>query len=98
MTAPVLQLSEVAVDYGRRGQRVRAVDGVDLSVGRGEIVGLVGESGCGKSTLARAAVGLEPLAAGTVTFEGKPSRRSDAGAGPVTCAGCSWSSRTRTSR
>ncbi len=72
MTAPVLQLSEVAVDYGRRGRRVRAVDGVDLSVGRGEIVGLVGESGCGKSTLARAAVGLEPLAAGTVTFEGRP--------------------------
>jgi peptide/nickel transport system ATP-binding protein len=43
---------------------------VDLTVGRGEIVGLVGESGCGKSTLARAAVGLEPLATGTVTFEG----------------------------
>jgi len=66
----VLELSAVAVEYGRRGQRVRAVDGVDLAVARGEIVGLVGESGCGKSTLARAAVGLEPLAAGTVTFEG----------------------------
>jgi peptide/nickel transport system ATP-binding protein len=65
----VLRLSGVAVDYGRRGQRIRALDGVDLAVGRGEIVGLVGESGCGKSTLARAAVGLEPLAAGTVTFE-----------------------------
>jgi peptide/nickel transport system ATP-binding protein len=48
------------------------VDGVDLTVGRGEIVGLVGESGCGKSSLARAGVGLEPLAAGAVTFEGKP--------------------------
>jgi oligopeptide/dipeptide ABC transporter ATP-binding protein len=68
---PVLELSGVAVDYGRRGQRVRALDGVDFAVGRGEIVGLVGESGCGKSTLARAAVGLEPLAAGTVTFEGQ---------------------------
>jgi oligopeptide/dipeptide ABC transporter ATP-binding protein len=66
----VLQLSGVAVEYGRRGQRVRAVDGVDLTVARGEIVGLVGESGCGKSSLARAAVGLEPLAAGTVMFEG----------------------------
>ena len=71
MSDQVLQLSGVAVEYGRRGQRVRAVDGVDLSVARGEIVGLVGESGCGKSTLARAAVGLEPLAAGTVTFEGR---------------------------
>ena len=67
----VLQLSGIAVEYGRRGTRVRAVDGVDLGVGRGEIVGLVGESGCGKSTLARAAVGLEPLAAGTVRFEGR---------------------------
>ena len=68
----VLELAGVAVEYGRRGQRVRAVDGVDLTVGRGEIVGLVGESGCGKSSLARAGVGLEPLAAGAVTFEGKP--------------------------
>jgi len=72
MSGPVLELSGVAVEYGRRGQRVRAVDGVDLTVARGEIVGLVGESGCGKSSLARAAVGLEPLAAGTVTFEGRP--------------------------
>ena len=68
---PVLQLAGVAVEYGRRGQRVRAVDGVDLMVARGETVGLVGESGCGKSSLARAAVGLEPLASGTVTFEGR---------------------------
>jgi oligopeptide/dipeptide ABC transporter ATP-binding protein len=67
----VLEVKDVAVEYGRRGQRVRAVDGVDLTVARGEIVGLVGESGCGKSSLARAAVGLEPLAAGTVAFEGR---------------------------
>jgi ABC-type glutathione transport system ATPase component len=70
VSEPVLQLSAVAVEYGRGGERVRAVDGVDLTVARGEVVGLVGESGCGKSTLARAAVGLEPLAAGRVTFEG----------------------------
>ncbi len=71
MSDTVLELAGVAVEYGRRGQRLRAVDGVDLTVARGEIVGLVGESGCGKSTLARAAVGLEPLAAGAVTFEGR---------------------------
>ena len=69
---PVLALSGAAVEYRRSGQRVRALDGVDLTVARGEIVGLVGESGCGKSTLARAAVGLVPLAGGTVTFEGQP--------------------------
>jgi oligopeptide/dipeptide ABC transporter ATP-binding protein len=72
MSETVLEVRDVAVEYGRRGQRVRAVDGVDLTVARGEIVGLVGESGCGKSSLARAAVGLEPLAAGTVAFEGRP--------------------------
>ena len=70
--SPVLALTGAAVEYRRHGQRVRALDGVDLTVARGEIVGLVGESGCGKSTLARAAVGLVPLAAGTVTFEGQP--------------------------
>ncbi len=70
--SPVLALTDTAVEYRRHGQRVRALDGVDLTVARGEIVGLVGESGCGKSTLARAAVGLVPLAAGTVTFEGQP--------------------------
>jgi oligopeptide/dipeptide ABC transporter ATP-binding protein len=69
---PVLALSGAAVEYRRHGERVRALDGVDLTVARGEIVGLVGESGCGKSTLARAAVGLVPLAAGTVSFEGRP--------------------------
>lgn len=50
---------------------VRALDGVDLTVGRGETVGLVGPSGCGKSTLARAILGLEPLQAGRITLEGR---------------------------
>ena len=72
MSEIVLEVKDVAVEYGRAGRRVRAVDGVDLTVARGEIVGLVGESGCGKSSLARAAVGLEPLAAGAVAFEGRP--------------------------
>ena len=72
ITEPLLRLRNVGVEYGRRTSRVRAVDGVDLDVDRGEIVGLVGESGCGKSSLGRAAVGLEPLAGGSVEFLGRP--------------------------
>ena len=69
---PLVQVADLCVDYGRGATRVRAVDGIDLTVEPGEIVGLVGESGCGKSTLGRAVVGLEPAAAGSVLFQGRP--------------------------
>ena len=51
---------------------VYAVDGVDLSIRRGETYGLVGESGCGKSTLGRAILHLDEPTEGTVTFDGEP--------------------------
>jgi oligopeptide/dipeptide ABC transporter ATP-binding protein len=50
--------------------QVQAVDGVSLTIGRGQTIGLVGETGCGKSTLARCIAGLIPATSGTVTFEG----------------------------
>ncbi|MFL6139955.1 MAG: oligopeptide/dipeptide ABC transporter ATP-binding protein [Frankiaceae bacterium] len=66
----LLVAAGVSVDYGRGGQHVRAVDGVDLTVRPGQILGLVGESGCGKSSLGRALVGLEPAATGSVHYRG----------------------------
>jgi oligopeptide/dipeptide ABC transporter ATP-binding protein len=69
---PVLSIEDVHVTFAGRYGVVRAVDGVSLDVRRGEVVALVGESGCGKTTLLRSLLGLEPIAAGRVSFEGRP--------------------------
>ncbi|MFE4826987.1 ABC transporter ATP-binding protein [Streptomyces sp. NPDC056672] len=71
---PLLSAAELNVTFpGRRGApAARAVDGVDLDIGAGEIVALVGESGCGKTTLARTLLGLVPPTRGRVTFAGEP--------------------------
>ena len=56
---------------GPKNEVVQAVDTVDLSVTRGEVVGLVGESGCGKSTLGRMVAGITPPSDGQVMFKGR---------------------------
>ncbi|RPE78146.1 MULTISPECIES: ATP-binding cassette domain-containing protein [unclassified Frondihabitans] len=65
---PVLTATDVAVEYRRPA--LRAVDGVSLTIAPGEVVALVGESGCGKSSLARAVVGIEKRAGGSVLLGG----------------------------
>jgi oligopeptide/dipeptide ABC transporter ATP-binding protein len=56
--------------FGRSTGVVKAVDGIDLTLRKGEVVGLVGESGSGKSTLGRALLGLVPAADGSIWFDG----------------------------
>jgi oligopeptide/dipeptide ABC transporter ATP-binding protein len=60
------------------GRMLRALDGIDLGVGRGATLGLVGESGSGKSTLGRTLVGLQTPTLGTIRFEGKDTGAPDA--------------------
>ena len=62
---------EKHLPWGAEDTIVRALDGVSLSVDRGEVVALVGESGCGKSTLGRIAAGVLQQTGGSVEVEGQ---------------------------
>lgn len=78
MDRPILEVTDLKKHFPIRSGLLRrnlsyfkAVDGVSFSVGRGEVLGLVGESGCGKSTTARAAIRLIEPTAGSVCFLGE---------------------------
>jgi peptide/nickel transport system ATP-binding protein len=63
-----LDVTYAAKGFGKKG--FKALHSVSIEVGEGETLGLVGESGSGKTTLGRAILGLAPISAGTVLFEG----------------------------
>uniref|UniRef100_UPI0005765A9B ATP-binding cassette domain-containing protein n=1 Tax=Bradyrhizobium genomosp. III TaxID=2683271 RepID=UPI0005765A9B len=78
MSPPLVEVSAIARSYSQRSgmfgrsTAVHAVDGVSLTIRKGETLGLVGESGSGKSTTGRVVLGLEPPDSGEVRFDGKP--------------------------
>ena len=77
-TAPLVEVRGLKMHFPitegllvqRRIGKVRAVDGVDLTIQRGETLGLVGESGCGKTTTGRCILRLEKPTAGEIVFDG----------------------------
>jgi oligopeptide/dipeptide ABC transporter ATP-binding protein len=64
--------------FRRRVNSVKALDGVDLDIERGECLGIVGESGCGKTTMGKAIIGLHPPTAGQINYRppGRPASDS----------------------
>ncbi|MFD1424940.1 ABC transporter ATP-binding protein [Laceyella tengchongensis] len=75
MTQPVLEIQHLKLHFFTDKGVVKAVDGLDLTIREGEIVGLVGESGCGKSVTSLAVMGLVPqppgkIVDGSIRFQG----------------------------
>ena len=77
MRENLLEIKNLYVEYksdkGITGEKqvIHAVNGVDLTVRKGEILAIAGESGCGKSTLAKSIIRLEPAKCGQIFFNGK---------------------------
>ena len=73
--ATLLELQQLVVDYGYGERRARAVDGVDLAIREGEVLGLAGESGCGKTTIANAVMQIlrapAHITGGSILFQGE---------------------------
>ena len=77
MGSPLVRARGLAKAYGKGHSAVRVLDGADLDVARGELVGVVGRSGSGKSTLLHLLGGLDRVDAGTIELDGVRLDRLD---------------------
>ncbi|GIU55857.1 ATP-binding cassette domain-containing protein [Arthrobacter sp. NicSoilC12] len=78
-SAPLLTVDQLVVEYPSkkfRAKPFRALTDINITIGRGETLGLVGESGSGKTTLGRAILGLAPVTGGKISFDGKDISRA----------------------
>lgn len=73
MSEHIIDINNLVKHFGDNA----VIDGISLSVSKGEVVVLIGPSGCGKSTLLRCLNGLEPIQGGTVTLHGEPVVHGD---------------------
>ena len=78
MSEPFLEIKDVAKEFRVAGRTIRAVDGISLSVEKGQCLAIVGESGSGKSTVANMILGLYPPTSGEVSLDGEvlPAKRT----------------------
>ena len=71
MSEPLITLEHVTRTFTVKGQTIKAVDDVNLTIPEGEMLCLVGESGCGKTTTGKMIAGLLPASAGRILYHGK---------------------------
>jgi peptide/nickel transport system ATP-binding protein len=69
--APLLSVTDLRVEFRTERGLLRAVDGVSLDLEAGRTLGVVGESGCGKTVLSRSLLRLNPVAGGSIVFDGQ---------------------------
>jgi branched-chain amino acid transport system ATP-binding protein len=74
MTTPLLVLEDIRKNFGA----IEALKGISFTIGKGEVVALLGPNGAGKTTLLRTISGLLPASEGSIRFDGREVRGSDA--------------------